>query len=108
LNKMFERPFRGLLSSIAQYHPQTARLLESVQAEFGTLAAFQASEVIVRLQARVDTWGIEAASVLTEDDLETLPYFETMHDNLPALERLVDVLECYASECELLDAQGVR
>jgi len=105
---MSERPFRGLLSRIAQYHPQTARLLEAVQEEFGSRAAFHASEVILRLQTRVDRQGFEAASVLTEDDLETLPYFEIMQDNLDALERLVDVLECYASECEMLDAQAIR
>ena len=107
MNEMSERPFRGLLSRIAQYHPQTACLLEALQEEFGTRAAFHASEVIFRLQTRVDSQGFEAASVLTEDDMETLPYFEIMQDNLAALERLVDVLECYAAECEMLDAQAV-
>jgi hypothetical protein len=107
LNETFERPFRGLLSSIAPLYPHTASLLESVQAQFGWQAAFHASEVILCLQARVDTWGIEAAGVLTDEDYESLPFFETMQDNLLALERMVDVLECYASECHLLDALGV-
>ncbi len=108
LNETYARPFRGLLSSIAQIYPQTASLLEALEAQFGGLAAFHATEVILTLQARVDTWGSDAASVLTEDDLEALPYFDIMADNLSALELLVDILECHAAECQQLYAQGVR
>ena len=108
LNETYERPFRGLLSSIEPIYPQTASLLESLEARFGSLAAFRATEVIRCLQARVDAWGIEAAGVLTEDDVSRFPYFEIMQGNLPALELLIDVLECHAEECQLLYTQGVR
>jgi hypothetical protein len=108
LNETYERPFRGLLSSIEPIYPQTASLLESLEVQFGSLAAFRATEVVRCLQARVETWGIEAAGVLTEDDVATFPYFEIMQDSLPALELLIDVLECYAEECQLLYTQGMR
>jgi len=102
LNNTYQPAFHGLLSSIAENHPQTARLLGSMEAQFGALAAFHAADVILMMQARVNAWGVEAAGILTEDDLEMLPYFEMMQGNLPALERMVDVLECYAVECEFI------
>ena len=108
MTETYERPFRGLLRSISQNHPQTARLLEVLAAEFGGLAAFHAAEVILRQQAQVNTWGVEAAGILTGDDVETLPYFQLMSDNLAALERIVDVLECYAEECQMLSLNSVR
>jgi len=108
LNETYERPFRGLLSSIEAIYPRTAWLLESMAAQFGALAAFRAAEVVRCLQARVDSWGIEAAGVLTEDDVARFPYFEIMQDNLSALELLIDVLECHAEECQLLYRQGIR
>ena len=100
MNETYELPLSGLVRSLARTHPQTARSLEMLAAQFGAQAAFHAAEVILCLQARVDTLGVEAAGVLSEDDLETLPYFTLMADNLPALERLVDVLECHAAECQ--------
>ena len=108
LNETYERPFRGLLRSIEAIYPQTASLLESMAAQFGALAAYRAAEVVRCLQARVDSWGIEAAGVLTEDDVARFPYFEIMQDNLSALELLIDVLECHAEECQLLYRQGIR
>ena len=107
MTETYERPFRGLLSSIFQTHPQTARLLEALAKEFGGLAAFHAAEVILHQQAQVNMWGVEAAGVLTGDDFDALPFFELMSDNLPALERMVDVLECYAEECQMLSMNGV-
>ncbi len=108
MKETYERPFRGLLRTIFQNHPLTGHLLEALDAEFGGLAAFHAAEVILHQQAQVDMWGADAAGVLTGDDLEVLPYFELMSDNLPALERMVDVLECYADECRMVSLNGVR
>jgi hypothetical protein len=98
----YERPFRALLSSIAPLYPETADLLDIMAIHFGEMPAYQAAEVILCLQARVEMQGIEAASVLTEDDLDSFPYFETMHGNVAALELMVDVLETYAAECQML------
>jgi hypothetical protein len=104
----YELPLRGLVSSLARTHPQTASELVRVEGQFGAQAAFHAAEVILCLQARVDTFGVEAAGVLSEDDLEALPYFTLMADNLPALERLVDVLECHAAECQAVYLREVN
>ena len=99
MNETDERSVRGLLRSIARTHPQTARELAVVEGRFGARAAFHAAEIVLCLQTRVEIWGIEAASILSEDDLEAFPYFTMMAGNLPALELLIDVLECHAAEC---------
>ena len=100
MNGPYERMYRKHFGSIAQSHPQTASKLQSVKRQFGTHAAYHAAALIICLEARMEISGMEAVGFLSEEDLEEFTYFRTMRSNIPALELLVEVLECHVLECQ--------
>jgi hypothetical protein len=101
MNSTLERRYRKLFDSIAQSHPQTAVKLQSLEEEFGVQAAHHAVALIVCLEVRARFSGVQAAGVLSLEDIEKFSYFEYMKDNLRAVEILVDVLECHLGECQV-------
>ena len=105
MNGIYDRLYRKVFGSIAQFHPQTATKLHAIKRQFGTHAAYHAASLILALQVRMQVCGIEAVGMLTEDDLEEFTYFKYMAGNTPALELLIDVLECHAAECQSLHNQ---
>jgi hypothetical protein len=100
MNSTLERRYRKLFDSIAQSHPQTAAKLQSLEEEFGVQAAHHAVALIVCLEVRAQVSGVQAAGILSLEDIEKFSYFEYMKDNLRAIEILVDVLECHLGECQ--------
>jgi len=108
MNGIYERLYRKHLSSIAQSHPRTATKLHSIKKRFGTHAAYHAAAIIICLQARMAVSGIQAAGLLTEEDLEEFIYFKYMSGNLPALEMLVELLECHVLECQSRHIQSAN
>src|SRR5205807_5125624 len=100
MNSTPERRYRKLFNSIAQSHPRTAVKLQSIEEQFGLQATHYAAALIVCLESRVQVSGVQAAGVLSLDDLDKFSYFGFMKDNLRALELLVDVLECHLEECQ--------
>jgi hypothetical protein len=100
-----ERRYRYLFDSIARSHPKTALKLQSVEDQFGVQAAHYAAALIVCLEARVQVLGVQAAGVLSLEDVEKFSYFAYIKDNSRALELLVDVLECHLEECLTANAR---
>src|SRR5690348_16452453 len=99
MNGPYERLYRKHFGSIAQSHPQTASNLRSIKRQFGTHAAYHAASLIICLETRMEISGVEAVGFLSEEDLEEFTYFRTMRSNVPALELLVEILECHVLEC---------
>lgn len=108
MNGIYDRLYRRLFGLIAQFHPQTATKLHSIKRQFGTHAAYHAASLILALQARMQVCGVEAVGMLTEDDLDEFTYFKFMAGNTPALELLIDLLECHATECQSLQSKVSR
>jgi hypothetical protein len=108
MNGIYDRLYRRLFNLIAQFHPQTATQLHGIKRQFGIHAAYHASSIILALQARMRLCGVEAVGMLTEDDLEEFTYFKLMAGNTPALELLIDMLECHAAECQSPQSQVSR
>jgi len=102
---IYGRLYRRHFGSIAQFHPQTAAKLQSIKRQYGTHAGYHAATLILSLEARMEVSGVQATAVLTDTDLEEFTYFKYMRDNLPALELLVELLECHVNECQALQCR---
>jgi len=94
----YEVAFRDLREQIAAYSPKTVRILESIQSEGGSQAAYYAAFVIVCIHARSKVDGYRSLNVLSEIEVKDFTFFEYVRGNPQALNLFSNALQTFKNE----------